>query len=382
VVPARYDEPVQTAPREPFPAQLMPRGAPDARFSGAPNTTTGTTPPRAAETTVDPAVQAAQQAAARAAADLLAGSLTGTGNPGGLSLSDVLARCAESERSAAVQAYWRLSRATSNYNWAVDEQQRLDQVVSNRGAVDGPMLSTVRAAAAARVTEAELEKTFATAALGRAIPSLNVSGLTPTDRPLVGPYHTYYNQIFGNRSVGRTWEIDRTLPIRLKAINDRAAAVQSAVSAVHYGEQAHAAGELDLRTVLACHEALHTQRREFLDCALQYNLDIGEYALAAAPAGTPPEKLAGMMIPVKQPERLSAVPGKLAAPSSAVGSERSPRSDGWVPSTLRSLEPEAMPMARSMENSSRADTPVQKQVDPFGAPASDRYGDRYGSGNR
>ena len=60
-----------------------------------------------------------------------------------------------------------LARATSNYNWAVDEQKRLDEVVSNRGAVDGPMLSTVRAAAAARVTEAELEKTFATAALAR-----------------------------------------------------------------------------------------------------------------------------------------------------------------------------------------------------------------------
>ena len=261
-------------------------------------------PQAATEVPVDAATQAVQQAAARAAADLLAGSLIASGNQqGSLSLADVLARCAEADRPSAIQAYWRLSRATSNYNWALDEQKRLDQVVSNRGSVDGPMLSTVRAAAAARATEADLEKTFATAALARA-PTLNISGLAPSDHPLVGPYHTYYSQIFANRPVGRTWEIDRTLPVRLKAINDRAAAVQSAVSAVHYAEQAHAAGEVDLRTVLACHEALHTQRRDFLDAVLQYNLDIGEYALAAAPVGTPADKIAAMLIPVKQPERV------------------------------------------------------------------------------
>ncbi len=374
VVPARYDEPAPATPREPFPTQLMPvpRTPVDARVTGAPTAAAAAQPP-AAEPPVDAATQAAQQAAARAAADLLAGSLATSGNQGAISLAEVLARCAEPERNAAIQAYWRWSRATSNFNWAVDEQKRLDQMVTSRGPVDGPMLSTARAAAAARVTEAELEKTFSLAALARTVPSMNIANLSPSDRPLVGPYHTYYSQIFASRPVGRTWEIDRALPVRLKAINDRAAAVQSAVSAVHYGEQAHAAGEIDLRTVLACHEALHEQRRNFLDTIMQYNFEIAEYALAAAPAGTPPEKVAAMLIPVKPTERVSAVPGKPTSHAATSTGNQTLRSDGWVASQLKSLEPEAPP-ARTTEGNPRYEATAAQPRDPFGSPSSDiRY---------
>ncbi len=231
-----------------------------------------------------------------------------------------------------------------------------------------------------------------------------VNCYVPTDLPLVGPYRTYFDVIFANRPTnGRLAGINGSLPVWQQSINIRTAAIQSALSAIHYAEEAHAKGEADLRTVLFCHEELYNQRRRFLDAVLQYNLDIAEYAVAIAPAGTTHEKLASMLIPVKQPERVSAVPGKSTFQTLPSISERSLRSDGWVPSTLKSLEPEATPTARAPQRNSSmqgnsmitspaaisssaatpaptnpaAANPLGQVKDPFGTqPAGDRYNDR------
>ena len=180
--------------------------------------------------------------------------------------------------------------------------------------------------------------------------------------------------------------INQSLPVWQQSINNRTAAIQSALSAIHYAEEGHAKGEADMRTVLVCHEELYNQRRRFLEAVLQYNLDIAEYAVATAPAGTSHERLAAMLIPAKISERVSAVPGKSPAIFSGGGAAHS---DGWVPSTLKSLEPETTPPTRTLQSNPAVTNPavanpavanpLGQPRDPFGTPAaSDRNNDRSG----
>lgn len=377
--------------------------------------------------TSESTIDLGQQAAARAAAELLSTALdSSAGHSDSLSISQLLARCPESQRVAAVQAYWRFSVASASINWAQDEEKRLEEIAVARklGAVEGPILSTARAAAAARVTDAELDLAKAWAAIGIATHNFAVTATySPTDVPLVAPYNTFYSQIFAGRENERAWEIDRTLPACCRTISDRAAAVQSAASAIHYAEQAHAKSEVDLGTVLSCINDLHNQRREFLNAVLKYNLDVAEYAAAAAPPGTSPEKFVAMLIHSKPTERLSAVPDKAAI--STFGSNLSaepenlrgakarqlpppptPGNDGWIPSTLRPIEPEPLQSVQSSPGagssippstgfSQRAaspksaeapqqtreiETPIRagQQPDPFAMPPADnRYNNQY-----
>jgi hypothetical protein len=197
----------------------------------------------------------------------------------------------------------------------------------------------------------------------------------PSDPPLVGPYHTYFGVLFANRQPpGRTLQIDRTLPLRLKAINDRAAALQAASSAIHYAEEAHAKGEADMRTVLSCHEELYKQRRALLDEVLRYNLDIGDYVTTVAAPGTPNEKLIAMLIEGKQTEQTPAASSEATNSSNpnkrvnATSTTRSGTSDGWVPSTMRTLD--SAPQTQSAPPRYNSPTPANR----YGTPT---VGDRY-----
>jgi hypothetical protein len=355
------------------------------------------TPPVINDSEVIPATEGTidlgQQAAARAAAELLTTSLapnsSGSLSGAKISLSAAISNLDQSQWLAAVSAYWRLSSAIGDYNWALDETQRLEKIVPNRGPVEEPILSSARAAASARTHEAELAVIRSQVTLtsligrGRTLSSLTYENgpeaaatknpaLLATDEPLVGPYRTYFDALFGNRpAVGRTREIDAVLPARVKIINDRAAAVQSARSSVHYAEQAYVQKEADLRTVLGCIDDLHNQRREFLNAVLQYNLDIAEYAVSAASGGTPPEKFVAMLIHAKPAERLTAVPqrpagstfapnnsqepnGMLSVKSRELPPPPAPGNGGWVPSTLRPIESEAQEEFHTSSAASRS----------------------------
>ncbi len=101
------------------------------------------------------------------------------------------------------------------------------------------------------------------------------------------------------------------------------------MDAVHYAEEAHAHGEADIRTVLACHEDLHKQRRDFLNAVYNYNLDVAEYAAIVAAPGTPEDKFVAMLIRPKPADRLSAIPEKPSA---------DPFSSGVLESELRARE--------------------------------------------
>ena len=122
--------------------------------------------PTAAPAARPPAIDPEKLAAAKAAAELLASSIdNGTAGTTPLRLLDVVTQAAEPEASAVIREYWNLARAWSDYRWAIDEAKRFEVVVPARGAVDAPMLSTARAAAAARVNDAQLIVESAQAAL-------------------------------------------------------------------------------------------------------------------------------------------------------------------------------------------------------------------------
>src|SRR5262245_57141875 len=131
------------------------------------------------------------------------------------------------------------------------------------------------------------------------------------------------------------------------------------MSAVHTAEEAHAKGETDMRTVLACHEQLHAQRRALLDAVLDYNLDIAEYAATVAAPGTPNDKFVTMLIHTRQPERLSQVPTLATDPSVP------PSRANLDPTTFLGIRPNGTaegPTAGASTNSGRNTTTPQPQA--------------------
>jgi hypothetical protein len=435
IEPARYEEtlplpagaganaPAVSQPKAPAPMNSTPPSAPTSSIIA---------PPANASASADPAAQAA----ARAAADLLASSLRRDENSSLLaqpiSLQQFMARI---ERQYGnwqypLKTYWELSQAVSNYHWCVDELKRLDQVVPSRASTDASMLATARAAAAANAKRAELAvivaqramissaEAYRTAATGTI--SSESTAWHPTDQPLVGPYVTHFQKLYEARQPIRwpsangpfmpttseqrefsdevRWKraehLDRILPMELKVFNDSAAAVQSAMSAVHYSEQAHARGEADMRTVLACHKELHDQRRLFLYEVLKYNLGIAEYVAAVVPNETATEKLAAMLVRPKQPLRPSSSASVTSLPPGTTGNPPSATHGGWMPSQARgglqpvppatASVPAANPSATSNVTSPAvpSTTPpgtTSTPTDPFSNPS---VGSRYNTPSR
>ena len=255
----------------------------------------------------------AAQAAAAAAGDLMSQGLAApkesalAGRP--TTLLELIGRFGtdRSRQLSVVRGYWKLSAAQADYNWAADELARLDQVTAAKG-LEAAVLSAAQAGAQARLHEAQIGVVAAQQELADllGLPS-NAQLPLAGDLPLVGPYRTYFDTIFAGRvPPPRTRVIDRGLPIRLQAIQDRTLAVQAASSAVRYADDARAKGQADLQTLLNCHAELARQRRAFLAAVRDYNLDIGEYALAVADPTLPNERLVAMLIVVKTPSPTAA----------------------------------------------------------------------------
>jgi hypothetical protein len=243
----------------------------------------------------------ASRAAASASMALLENSLT----PGNdsvlagrtLTLAEALGRGSNhTQRFEIAELYWRLALAVANYNWAVDESKQLEALPAGQGAVDAPLLTTARAAAQARMLEAQALAVAAQQELADAIGQPTQNLPLTVEQPLVGPYRTLFDRLFATRSPPpRTRGIDRTLPLKRQAIDVRTAAVQAAASAVRAAEDAHAQGNADVLAVLAAHQDLARQRREFLRAVGEYNADIVAYAAAVANPGTSNTVLVGML---------------------------------------------------------------------------------------
>ena len=103
----------------------------------------------------------------------------------------------------------------------------------------------------------------------------------PADRPHVGPYRTNFDWFAAAGSPAvRARLIDRTLPVRRKAIDARNDAVEAARLAYEAASDAYQTGGVGVSTVLDSLDLWSQQRRAFLAAVCDYNHDIADYALA------------------------------------------------------------------------------------------------------
>ena len=224
---------------------------------------------------------------------------------------------------AIARAYWKLAASQGDYNWAVDESDRLDQVATGTAATDSTVMATARASSQARLLEAKLAAVTAQQELADllSIPPNNPLPLA-ADPPLVGAYRTYFETLYAGRvPPPRMRLIDRTLPIRREAIETHVAAVQAAASAVHSAEDARAKGQSDLQNLLLCEADLSRQRRSFLAAVRDYNFDIDEYALTVAEPNVPTDRVIGMLIRTRPAASPTIAPPPAAAAVPPASSE-------------------------------------------------------------
>jgi len=197
-----------------------------------------------------------------------------------------------------VQAYWKVSAAFACARMATEAIERLELIAPGGDPHDRATLDVAVAAARADLAEAKAQLGIAQ----QELVDLSRLPLTepppwPVDRPLASPYETHFDAIFANRiATGRVRAIARTLPARHDAIESRVNAVRAAEQAMTMAEADHAKGKRPIEAVIAAHDALVDQQREFLQATRGYNLDIAEYAMAVADLSVPDDRFVSMLI--------------------------------------------------------------------------------------
>ena len=230
-----------------------------------------------------------------AAALVLPAGSTLTGQP--LTLFSVLSSTADRRQQLELtRAYWHLVQAVAGYRFCLDHAQQIERAkpASNEPAE----LRLARASTAAMLLQAESEAVgsqYELARLMRLPPGAPLP--LPADRPHVGPYRTNFQEMFAGRTAPEPAALmDRVLPIRHQAANDRAAAVQAAedvLAAVTDGQQT---GRSDATAAIACSQVLLQQRRAFMHSVCDYNRSIAEYGLAVASPTANPQALVAILI--------------------------------------------------------------------------------------
>jgi hypothetical protein len=201
-------------------------------------------------------------------------------------------------------AYWGLAEAVAVYHFSLDHDRQLRDLEA--GVEQAPCLRTARASSLALVHEAEVAAVAAQHELAALVLlSPDASLPLPADRPHVGAYRTHFDRLFPIRTApARTKLIDRTLPIRCRAIDGRALAVQAADDALSAVRDAHRLRRAELPEVLTCMEESLRQRQALIRSVCRYNHEIADYALAVVRPGSSPQTLVGMLIkPTLQPLR-------------------------------------------------------------------------------
>lgn len=218
-------------------------------------------------------------------------------------LADLMSRLVDRRQQIEVtQTYWKLSASVGEYRIAADCFHRLQQLVppadaTGQAPVD-PLVDARLSAAEARLREAEADVLGHQYALAEAShwPSSGELPL-PTDAPLTSGYNTRFDRVYGNAPPPpRAVLIDRSLPLRHRSIEMRAAAVTAASHAAEGDFDAYVQEKVDLTIVLESINELARQQRAFVVVVRDYNRDIAEYALSIAPPGLANEKLIGMLL--------------------------------------------------------------------------------------
>jgi hypothetical protein len=217
------------------------------------------------------------------------------------------------------QAYWKVATAFAAVRWSTEAIERLELVAPGSDPHDRATLDVATAAARADLADARAQLGAAQQELVD-LAKLPVTDPLPwpVDRPLAIPYQTHFEAIFATRpATGRVRAIARTLPARHEALEARAAAVRAAEKATTMAEADHAQGERPIEAVIAAHATLVGQQREFLQATKAYNLDIAEYAMAAADLSIPDDRFAAMLIgaPIQWRQPPAAAPANPTAPA-------------------------------------------------------------------
>ena len=79
-------------------------------------------------------------------------------------------------------------------------------------------------------------------------------------------------------------------------------------------ETDHAKGQRPIEAVIAAHQALVAQQRDFVRAVQAYNLDIAEYAMAVGDLSMPDEQFARMLVGTPVPWRPQPAAGAAPAP--------------------------------------------------------------------
>lgn len=222
-------------------------------------------------------------------------------------LADLISRLTDRRQQIeATQIYWKLSAAVAEYRVCSESVAGMQQLQGGEGAerLPGDEIVAARLAAAeARLREAEADVLADQYLLADLTRWTNANALPlPADLPHVGPYDTKFQEIYGGRAPPpRAYLIDRSLPLRLRSVEMRAAAVAAASHAVEGDFDAYQRQQLEQTVVLDSIAELARQQREFLRAVRDYNRDIAEYALSVAPPNLPAAKLVTLLIPPNGP---------------------------------------------------------------------------------
>ncbi len=193
-------------------------------------------------------------------------------------------------------AYWQTVEAVAKYHYCLDHENQLGRLQARRD--EEASLQAARSAATAKLREAELAAGSAQHELAVLLQFPPDAPLPfPADRPHVGAYRTNFQELFAARPApDRARLIDRTLPIRRMAIDERAIAVQAAQDALTAAIDAYQSGQGSLTSVISNSDQAIGQQVAFIATVCRYNKDIAEYAITVAAPGATPQILAGYMI--------------------------------------------------------------------------------------
>ena len=287
----------RTAPATPLDDQIDPDAA-------APLSETGETLTDDTMTRVKPVARVTPpQLLASALAPRATGSMTG--QPIAL-LEALSASSARGQSAAVAQSYWRLTAAVGMHHFALDAYQQIrDLAASQPGGLsasaeqeNGGPLAAESVSARARLREAELNVLEAQQELAVLL-SLPASAAAPlpSDMPHIGPYQTHFATVFTSRvPPPRTRLIDRTLPIRRKAIDVHAAAVMAAEDALQAAGESYNAEQTSPQALATHVKDLTERKNAFMSAVHVYNAQIAEYAASVAGESTSPQSFLAMLI--------------------------------------------------------------------------------------
>ncbi len=305
-----------------------------------------------------------------------------TGQP--VTLASALAAVRDpAQQLEVVRAYWRLAEAVAVYRFQLDSNRRLEGVEPPPGQT--ARMAAARAASKAQLGETELQVLTAQHALvlHARLPTNSPLPL-PVDRPHVGQYITRFRELFAHgMAPPATRRLDRTLPIRFRAIEARAKAVAAAQEAYEAAsEGGQWTGHIDSL------ERLNRLQREWIGAVCHYNQEIAEYAVAVAPPGTNGAALVGLLIkpspaPVRplvsddwsgvQPAGLTEpVPEPAAGSPQPTPAQRPPESSGEPTPAVRppaaeptpAKRPDALPLPLIPPGEGAATAPASDRVLP------------------